>query len=80
MMDTLFWFPFMAAGFGVMLLVAILVFIFQLWMIVDCARRTFRNVAEKVVWLLVTILGGWIGALIYLLVVRVSNPSGLIRK
>ena len=80
MMDNIFWFPFMAAGFGIMMLIGIIVFVFWLWMIIDCARRNFKNMAEKIVWLLITILGGWIGALIYLLVVRVSNPAGLLRK
>ena len=46
-------------------------------MIVDCARRDFRNSTEKVIWLLVVVLAGWIGALIYFIVVKNINPLGL---
>lgn len=81
MMGDMWWlFPIAGAVGAVAILVGLLVLIFWIWMIVDCARRRFRNDVEKIVWLAVVILGGWLGALIYLLVVRVSNPMGLAKK
>ncbi|MSS74857.1 hypothetical protein EXS73_01430 [Candidatus Pacearchaeota archaeon] len=80
MMDSLFWFPFMAVGFGAMMIVGILISIFWIWMIVDCAQRKFKNPSEKVVWLVVVVLLGWLGALVYYLVVRMTNPRGLSTK
>ena len=70
----------MAVGFGLMFIIGILVFLFWLWMIVDCARRDFRNNIEKVVWLVVIALGSWIGALVYFIVVRSINHKGLFKK
>ncbi len=70
----------MAAGFGILLILGILLFAFWLWMIIDCARRVFRNTTEKIVWLVVVILGGWIGGLAYLLVIRMNNPHGLANR
>ncbi len=77
MFDNLLWFPFMATGFGIMLLVGILLFAFWIWMLVDCAKREFRNMVEKIVWLIVVALIGWLGALVYFIAVRSSNPHGL---
>lgn len=67
---------FMFAG----LLVGVLVFAFWIWMIVDCARRKFRNDLEKIIWILAIVFATWVGALVYFLVVRVSNPKGLSRR
>lgn len=72
--------PFGFAFAGVMAVVMLVVFLFWIWMIVDCAQRNFKNQGEKIAWLVITIIGGWLGALIYYLVVRVSNPRGLSAK
>ena len=80
MMDSIFWFPFMAVGFGIMFLVGILAFLFWLWMIVDCAKRSFKNDVEKIVWLVIIVLGSWVGALVYFIVVRSVNKKGLFGK
>lgn len=74
-----FW-PFGFAFAGIMALVMVLVFVFWIWMIVDCAQRHFKNQTEKILWLIIVILLGWLGALAYLLVVRMSNPHGLSSK
>jgi len=67
--SVLFW-P-VIAGFGVLaVLVAILVFAFWVWMIVDCARREFGVDWEKIVWLVIIVFTGWLGALIYFIVIR----------
>ena len=67
---------FMVAGF----LVAIAFFAFWIWMIVDTAKRKFRNDLEKLIWLLVIIFASWIGAIVYFIVVRTMNSRGVARK
>ena len=75
-MDWFFW-PFGFAFVGIMAVVMAVVFVFWIWMIIDCARRHFKNSVEKIVWLVVVVLLGWLGALAYLLVIRMNNPRGL---
>ncbi|MBD3259182.1 hypothetical protein GF371_00965 [Candidatus Woesearchaeota archaeon] len=50
--------------------IMILLFIFWLLMLIDCAKRGFKNETDKVVWILVIVLVGFIGAIIYYFVVR----------
>ena len=79
MMDFM-WNPFAFAGAGIMMIFFVLAFIFWIWMIIDCARRSFRHDIEKIVWIVVIVLATWVGALVYFLVIKKINPSGLIRK
>lgn len=66
------------AGFGVLaLIIALLVFLFWIWMIIDCVQRGFRNQGEKIIWIVVIALLGWLGALLYLIIVKNMNPRGL---
>ncbi|MAG37802.1 hypothetical protein CMI45_00225 [Candidatus Pacearchaeota archaeon] len=74
------WWPFAAAGFGLMLLVGIALFAFWIWMIVDVAQRKFKESVEKIIWIVVVVVGGWVGALVYYIVVRMYNKQGLVRK
>jgi hypothetical protein len=39
--------------------------VFWIWMIVDCASNEPSVGNDKVIWILVIVLAGWIGALIY---------------
>ena len=48
----------------------VLLVVIWIWMIVDCARRDFDGTSEKVAWLLVIILVGLLGALIYYFAVK----------
>jgi uncharacterized membrane protein YsdA (DUF1294 family) len=73
-------FPFIITAGIIGILVAIILFAFWVWMIVDCAMREYRNNVEKVIWLLAIIFFGWIGALVYFLVVRLINEKGLFKK
>ncbi len=74
---SILWWP-LIAGFGALaFIIAILVFVFWIWMIVDCAKRKFKEDVEKIVWIIVVVLGGWIGALVYFLVVKKCNPKGI---
>jgi TctA family transporter len=40
-------------------------FVFWILMLVDAAQRDFKKEDEKIVWILVIVLAGWIGALVY---------------
>ncbi len=48
-------------------MVGILLLAFWIWMIVDCATNEpdVPGSSTKIVWILVVVLLGWIGALIY---------------
>ena len=64
---------FFAFGLGLMLIflvLGILFFVFWLFMLIDCAKRKFRNDTDKVVWILVIVLIGVIGALVYYFAVK----------
>lgn len=56
----------------VLAIIALVVFFFVFWimMLVDCATRKFRNDNDRIVWILVIILAGIIGALIYYFVIK----------
>ena len=48
-------------GFGL----SVSLFAFWVWMIVDCAVNEPSEGNDKLVWILVIVLGQWIGALVY---------------
>lgn len=48
-----------------------------IWMIIDCAKNEKTDGNEKVVWILVIVLAGWIGALIYLFARRPTRKREL---
>ena len=68
-------------GIGLIILVfwlffaimGILGLIFWIFMIVDVVQRKFKNENDKIVWVLVVILAGVIGALIYYFVIAKEN-------
>lgn len=78
-MEVWFW-PFAIAAGALAVLIGILFFAFWIWMIVDASKRKFKNDVEKVIWIIVIVLGSWVGALVYLLAVKLTNPLGLMRK
>jgi prolipoprotein diacylglyceryltransferase len=59
----------------VMAIVGIIGFIFWIFMIVDVAKRNFKNENDKILWILVVILAGIIGALIYYFVIKKPNKN-----
>ena len=79
MMDWIFW-PFFALSMGILGIFAILVLVFWIWMIIDAAKRNFRNNVEKIIWIIAVVLGGWIGALVYFIVIKSINTKGLAKK
>jgi hypothetical protein len=48
--------------------------IFWLWMLVDCLQRAPAIGNDKIVWILVIVLLGPLGALLYLLIQRPKWP------
>ena len=59
-------------------LITVILVVLWVWMLVDAAKRNFKNKTEKIVWLLVIVLVGWIGALIYYIVIRSINKQGIL--
>ena len=77
--DIIFW-PFAIAFGSATILVAALLLAFWIWMIVDCAKRKFKNDVEKIVWIIVIVLGHWVGSLIYFIAIKLYNPKGLYKN
>ncbi len=55
---------------GLFFLVMIAAMIFWIMMIVDCVKRKFKGDNEKVMWVLILILTGIIGGVIYYFMVK----------
>ncbi|MBU0761228.1 MAG: PLD nuclease N-terminal domain-containing protein [Nanoarchaeota archaeon] len=66
--------------FLIIFALAILVFIFWIWMLVDCAKRNFKNDNDKIIWILVIVLAGIIGAIIYYFVVKHEDKKPVRKK
>ena len=71
----------MVMGLGVAaLLIGALLFVFWLWMLVDCLKRDFKKDYEKIVWVLVMIFLHLLGAVIYYFVVKIPNKKSTAGK
>ena len=62
-------------GFGIFFIFAIVAlliffFVFWIWMLIDCIGRKFKGDNEKLLWALVIILCGSIGAALYYFLVK----------
>lgn len=56
--------------------VIVLVFMaFWIWMLIDCIVRKDWQGSEQVAWILVIVLVNWLGALIYLLAVKIPKDG-----
>lgn len=55
-------------------LVALAALAFWVWMLIDAISRTPSEGNTKLIWILVIVLAGIIGALIYFFVQRPKNP------
>ena len=64
----------MAIGFMFFMLIIVILLvlglIFWIAMIIDCVKRNFKKDSEKIVWILVLIFLGVLGAIIYYFVVK----------
>ncbi len=56
-------------------LIGILGFVFWLITLIDSATRKFKNSSDKIVWVLVIVLTGLIGSLIYYFVVYSKDKN-----
>ena len=64
-----------AAGIGIGMLIFWILFvgvglIIWIWALVDVIKRQFQNPNDKTLWIILVILLGWLGAIIYLIVGR----------
>lgn len=59
----------------IVLALAIAVFVFWILMLIDCVKRQFKGDSEKIVWVLVIIFTGIIGALIYYFIVKAKDKK-----
>lgn len=63
------------AVFLPLVLIGVLFFVMWIMMLVDSATRKFKNDTDKVVWILVIVLLGILGALIYYFVVFIKDDG-----
>jgi len=49
---------------------AIFLFVFWILMIIDVAKRKFKHEGDKIVWIIIVVLLGWLGALIYYFAIK----------
>jgi len=63
----LFWLLFFGIG--------ILATVFWIFMIIDCAKREFPKSDDKIMWILLIVLVGAIGAIIYYFVVKSKDKK-----
>ena len=61
----------------VFLLIGIAVFVFWLRTLIDCLNNETPENNTKLIWILVIVLLGWLGALIYILVRRPQRKAAL---
>src|SRR3989338_3153778 len=67
----------MFVGFGLAAVaIGVLLFLFWLWMLIDCLKRNFKGDYEKIVWILVMIFLHILGAVIYYFVVKIGDKKG----
>ncbi|MDR2982532.1 MAG: PLDc N-terminal domain-containing protein [Puniceicoccales bacterium] len=52
------------------LVISLVFFVFWLWTLIDCIRREHKGENTKLIWVLVIVLVGPLGSLIYLLAGR----------
>ncbi len=59
----------------IFLIFSLIIFLTVFWilMIIDVAKRNFKNENDKVVWILIVILLSWLGATIYYFVIKKEN-------
>jgi NADH:ubiquinone oxidoreductase subunit 6 (subunit J) len=55
------------------IIAVVLLFIFWIFMIVDVAKRDFKNESDKIVWILIVVLLGVLGGIIYYFAIKKPN-------
>lgn len=59
----------------IIVVLGVLIFVFWILMLVDCLNRKFKENLDKIVWILVIIFTGFIGALIYYFIIKVKDKK-----
>jgi len=54
---------------------AIFALIFWIFMLIDVVKRKFKNKNEKIIWVLIIVLTGIIGALIYYFIIKKKHKE-----
>ncbi len=49
--------------------------ILWIFMLIDCARREFKNSNDKLLWILIIVLAGFIGAVVYYFAVKKKDSD-----
>ncbi|MEK6945657.1 MAG: PLDc N-terminal domain-containing protein [Nanoarchaeota archaeon] len=62
-----------------LILIGALLFVFWLIMLIDSITRKFKDGSQKIVWVLVNILLGFLGALIYYFAVFIRDKGRSIK-
>ena len=57
-------------GIMLIILIPILLSIFWIWMLIDCATSEFKGKNDKIVWILIIILLHIVGALVYYVIIK----------
>lgn len=61
---------------GAAVVIALLAFVFWVWMLIDCAKNNGIEGTEKVIWIVLIVFTHWLGALIYFFVARPKGRTG----
>ncbi len=67
--------PLLISIFLIIFIIAILATIFWIFMLIDAAKRKFKNENEKVAWVVILALTSWLGAIIYYFSVKHPNKK-----
>lgn len=71
----------MFIGFGIIaIVIGVLLFVFWLYMLIDCLKRDFKKDYEKIAWVLVMIFLHFLGAVIYYFVVKAGEKEAKDKK
>ena len=63
-------------GLGLIALIAAaFLFVFWVWILIDCLKRDFKKDIEKIAWVLVIIFLQLLGAVIYYFVVKIPDKK-----
>lgn len=57
-------------GMILFLVLFVLAMVFWIWMIVDCAKRKFKESSEKIIWIVLIAILGVIAAIIYYFAIK----------
>ena len=70
-------FGFVSLFFLFFFALSIAILVLWIWMLIDAAKRDYEGENDKTLWILVIVLGGWIGALIYYFVVKRKDSESI---